>query len=94
MNSFKTLFKLMFHYDIRDWSTLVFIFLFPIALLLVLVLSFKSYVPGVDIASQISANVIAFGAAYVGILQVLRTLLSGVRMACFRRFAIFLYPGM
>ena len=32
-----------------------------------LVLSFKSYVPGVDIASQISANVIAFGAAYVGI---------------------------
>ncbi len=67
MNSFKTLFKLMFHYDIRDWSTLVFTFLFPIALLLALVLSFKSYVPGVDIASQISANVIAFGAAYVGI---------------------------
>ena len=67
MSSFKTLFKLMFHYDIRDWSTLVFTFLFPIALLLALVLSFKSYVPGVDIASQISANVIAFGAAYVGI---------------------------
>ena len=46
---------------------MVFTFLFPIALLLALVLSFKSYVPGVDIASQISANVIAFGAAYVGI---------------------------
>ena len=28
MSSFKTLFKLMFHYDIRDWSTLVFTFLF------------------------------------------------------------------
>ena len=69
MNSFRTLFKLMFHYDLRDWSTMVFTFLFPVALLLVLALSFKSFVHGVDIVSQISANVIAFGAAYVGIFS-------------------------
>lgn len=67
MNHFKTLFKLMFHYDLRDWSTLIFTFLFPVGLLLALVLSLKSSVPGVDLTSQISANVIAFGAAYVGI---------------------------
>ncbi|WP_275542070.1 ABC transporter permease [Bombiscardovia coagulans] len=61
------MFRVMFRCDLRDWSTLIFTFIFPMALLLILVFSMKGAVPGLDLTSQISANVIAFGAAYVGI---------------------------
>ena len=67
MRSYKALSKNLLRFDLRDWSTLIFTFIFPAALLIVLVQTMGDTVPGVDLTGDISANVIAFGAAFVGI---------------------------
>ncbi|MDO5049899.1 MAG: ABC transporter permease [Actinomycetaceae bacterium] len=67
MSSYKSLSKTMLKYDVRDWSTLFFTFAFPAGLLIVLALTLKDSVPNVDPTGDISANMIAFGAAFVGI---------------------------
>lgn len=67
MRKFKALSRVLLKYDLRDWSTLVFTFLFPVGLLIVLVFSMKDSVPGVDLAGPISANVLAFGVSFVGV---------------------------
>ncbi|MDT3766827.1 ABC transporter permease [Gleimia hominis] len=67
MSSYKALSKTMLKYDLRDWSTLFFTFAFPAGLLIALVLTLKDSIPSPDPAGAISANIIAFGAAFVGI---------------------------
>ncbi len=67
MNPYKSLSKTMLKYDLRDWSTLFFTFAFPAALLFILTTTLKDSAPGTDLTGSISANMIAFGAAFVGI---------------------------
>lgn len=67
MSRLQALTKVLLRYDLRDWSTLVFTFLFPAGLLVVLALTMRDSVEGMDLTGPISANVMAFGAAFVGI---------------------------
>lgn len=67
MSSYKSLSKIMLKYDLRDWSTLFFTFAFPSVLMIVLALSLKGTVPNYDPTAEISANMIAFGSAFVGV---------------------------
>lgn len=67
MSRFQALTKVLLRYDLRDWSTLVFTFLFPAGLLVVFALTMRDSVAGMDLTGLISANVMAFGAAFVGI---------------------------
>ena len=67
MRSYKSLTTIMLKYDLRDWTTLFFTLAFPAGLLIVLVLALKDSIPNVDSTVDISANMIAFGAAFVGI---------------------------
>ncbi|WP_058235481.1 ABC transporter permease [Devriesea agamarum] len=67
MSRFGALTRVLLRYDIRDWSNMIFTFLVPAGLLVVLVLAFHEPVKGVDLTGPISANVLAFGAAFVGV---------------------------
>lgn len=57
----------MLKYDLRDWATLFFTFAFPAGLFITLALTMKDSIPNVDPTNDISANMMAFGAAFVGI---------------------------
>lgn len=67
MSTYKIMTRLMLKFDLKDWSTIVFTFIFPVALLIVLNNSLDGTVPGVSLTGPITANVIAFGSAFVGI---------------------------
>ena len=63
MSTYKIMTRLMLKFDLKDWSTIVFTFIFPVALLVVLNNSLDGTVPGVSLTGPITANVIAFGSA-------------------------------
>lgn len=65
--AYSALTRTLLRFDLRDWSTFIFTFIFPAGLLIVLALTIGESTPGLDLVSPISANVIAFGAAFVGI---------------------------
>lgn len=67
MRAYKPLLRTLLKYDLRDWSTLFFTFAFPAGLLIVLALTLKTPIPHVDLTGELSANMMAFGAAFVGI---------------------------
>jgi len=64
MTTFRALSRVLLKCDLRDPATLIFTFLVPPALLVVLVLTVGRAVDAVD---EVSANVLAFGTAFVGI---------------------------
>ena len=65
----RALTRVLLRDDLRDWSTLIFTFIFPSVLLVVLILTIADRVPGMDLTGEISSNVIAFGASFVGIFS-------------------------
>lgn len=67
MTRYRALTNVLLRYDLRDWATLIFTFLFPAGLLVALVLTMGDSIEGMDLTGPISANVMAFGAAFVGI---------------------------
>ncbi|MDN6487029.1 ABC transporter permease [Ancrocorticia populi] len=67
MSAYRSLSRNLLKFDLRDWSTLIFTFIFPAALLIILVLTLGDAYDGMNLTGPISANVIAFGAAFVGI---------------------------
>ncbi|MEZ2122602.1 MULTISPECIES: ABC transporter permease [unclassified Corynebacterium] len=69
MTSIRSLNRVLLKSDLRDSTTLATTFLIPAVLLIVLVRAFGDAAPdpSMDYVSQIAANVIAFGVAYVGI---------------------------
>lgn len=67
MNSYKSLSKTMLRYDLRDWTTLFFAFAFPAGFMIILAVAMKGSIPHVNLTGDISANMMAFGAAFVGI---------------------------
>lgn len=67
MTRYRALTNVLLRYDLRDWATFIFTFLFPAGLLVALVLTMGDSIEGMDLTGPISANVMAFGAAFVGI---------------------------
>lgn len=68
VESMRALCRVLLRTDLRDVSTLIFTFLFPAGLLVALVLAFGDIpsADGGDSVNQVSANVVAFGIAFVG----------------------------
>lgn len=64
MTTFRALTRVLLVCDLRDPATLIFTFLVPPALLVVLVLTIGR---AVDAVNEVGANVLAFGTAFVGI---------------------------
>lgn len=69
MKTVRSLSRVLLKTDLRDTSTIIMSFIFPLALLVVLVRAFGTMpeLPGRDFVSPICVNVLGFGVAYVGI---------------------------
>ncbi|MCQ8209292.1 ABC transporter permease, partial [Cutibacterium acnes subsp. acnes] len=50
----RALTRVLLRDDLRDWSTLIFTFIFPSVLLVVLILTIADRVPGMDLTGEIS----------------------------------------
>ena len=53
MSTYKIMTRLMLKFDLKDWSTIVFTFIFPVALLIVLNNSLDGTVPGVSLTGPL-----------------------------------------
>ncbi len=69
MTSFRALSRVLLTCDLRDLATLIFTFVVPPALLVALVVAFGDLPSshGGDSVDEVSANVVSFGTAFVGI---------------------------
>ena len=61
----RALTRVLLRDDLRDWSTLIFTFIFPSVLLVVLILTIADRVPGMDLTGEISSNVIALSLIHI-----------------------------